>query len=72
MDDVSSPYRGRFQGGGPVLNAVDNPYPPPYLKDIINPTPDKEEATTVFLDDLCEALVTGLPIDPVPASKKDL
>jgi hypothetical protein len=40
MDDVSSPYRGWFQGGGPVLNAVNNPYRLS-LKDIINPTPEK-------------------------------
>jgi hypothetical protein len=73
MNDVSSPYHGRFQCGGPVLDAVDNPYRLS-LKDIINPTPEKEkeEITTVLLNDLCDALLTGFPIDHVPASKKDL
>jgi hypothetical protein len=71
MDDVSSPYRGRFQGGGPVLKAIDNPYRLS-LKDIINPAQEKEKITTVLLNDLCEALLTGLPIDHVPASKNDL
>jgi hypothetical protein len=28
MNNVSSPYCGRFLCGGPVLNAVDNPYRP--------------------------------------------
>jgi hypothetical protein len=54
-----------------VLNAVDNPYRLS-LKDIINPIPEKEEITTVFLNELFEALLTGFPIDNVPASKKDL
>jgi hypothetical protein len=54
-----------------VLNAVDNPYRLS-LKDIINPTPEKEEITTFLLNDLCEALLSGFPIDHVPASKKDL
>jgi hypothetical protein len=54
-----------------VLNAVDNPYRLS-LKDIINPTPEKEAINTVLLHDLCEALLTGFPIDHVPASKKDL
>jgi hypothetical protein len=40
MNVVSSPYRGWFQCGGPVLNTVDNPYRLS-LKDIINPTPEK-------------------------------
>jgi hypothetical protein len=38
MNDVSSPYRGLFQCGGPVLNSVDNPYRLS-LRDIINPNP---------------------------------
>jgi hypothetical protein len=42
------------------------------LKDIINPTPEKEEITTVLLNDLREALLTGFPIDHVPAPKKYL
>jgi hypothetical protein len=71
MDVVSSPYRGRFQCGGPMLNADDNPHRLS-LKDIINPTPEKEEITTVLLNDLCKALLTGFPVDHVPASKKDL
>jgi hypothetical protein len=54
-----------------VLNAVDNPYRLS-LKYIINPTPEKEEITTVLLNDLCEALPTGFPVEHVPASKKDL
>jgi hypothetical protein len=54
-----------------VLNAVDNPYRIS-LKDIINRTPEKEEITTVLINDLCEALLTGFPMDHVPASKKDL
>jgi hypothetical protein len=32
----------------------------------------KEEITTVLLNDLCEALLTGFPIDHVPASKQNL
>jgi hypothetical protein len=71
MNDVSSPYRGWFQCGGPVLNAVNNRYRLS-LKDIINPTPEKEGITTVLQNDLCEALPTGFPIYHVPASKKDI
>jgi hypothetical protein len=71
MNDVPSPCRGMFQCGGPVLNSVENPYRLS-LKDIINPTPEKEEITTLLLNDLREALLTGIPIDHVPVSKKDL
>jgi hypothetical protein len=57
--------------GGPVLNAVDNPYRLS-LKYSIKPTTDKVEISTVLLNDLCEALLQGFPIDHVPASKQDL
>jgi hypothetical protein len=64
------PTHGRFLCDIPVLNAFDNPYRLS-LKDIINPTNEKE-ITKVLLNDLCQALLQGLPIDNVPASKKDL
>jgi hypothetical protein len=60
-----------YMCGGPVLNAVYNPYRL-YLKDITNPTTEKIEITTVLLNDLCEALFQGFPIDHVLASKQDL
>jgi hypothetical protein len=59
MNDVSSPYHSWFQCGGPLLNTVENLYRVA-LKNSINPNPEKEEITTVLLNDLCEALLTGL------------
>jgi hypothetical protein len=62
---------GRFKCGGPVLNAVANPYKLT-LKDILQPAGNIVETTTVLLNDLCGALIQGHPIDHTPSSKKDL
>jgi hypothetical protein len=71
LDDNSLPNRGRFICDGPVLNTVDNPYRLS-LKDIINPTTEKVEISTVLLNDLCVALLEGFSIDHFPASMQDL
>jgi hypothetical protein len=63
----SSPStRDRFMCGCPFLNAVENPYHLS-LKNINKATTDNVEITTVLLNDFCEALLKGFPIDHVPA-----
>jgi hypothetical protein len=70
-DEKESSFQGKFKCGGPVLNAVSNPYKLT-LKDIIQPAGNKFETTTVLLNDLCGALMQGHPIDQILSSKKDL
>jgi hypothetical protein len=54
--------------GGPLINAVENPCRLS-LKNIIKPTTDNVDISTVLLNDFWEALLQGFPIDDVPASK---
>jgi hypothetical protein len=71
LENQSSPTHGRFMCGSPAINNINNLYRLS-LKNISKPTTDKVEMCTVLLNDYCEALLQGFPIDHAPASKKDL
>jgi hypothetical protein len=62
------PGEGSSTGGG-GLNSAAKPYKLT-LKDILQPSGNKVEKTTVLLNDLCEELIQGNPINHIPKSKK--